>query len=295
MISHPMFLMRATACAAALLITAPAVASSPSAEAPSWSPKASETLVKLPAAYLKKNLDQDFIDSQLGRALTETETNIELKGKTLSDLKAAIGQARGDDLKMELRHQLLAEKRAFIDLMSRKNDMKRQRATTKLKLFENMIRVAGEKNGRQSPDVAALIEKQDAAHRRFAKSAVQVDMRVFETGQAPESRYAAQYAENLQAIEKLMGRISAHSANQAAVGDDGTPISREEHLRHLMLEAQAELSLLDQEDTVLGYMAKLVALDALALSEQALDADLADSNLPGDVSAAKAVSMFLGN
>ena len=115
MISHPMFLMRATACAAALLITAPAVASSPSAEAPSWSPKASETLVKLPAAYLKKNLDQDFIDSQLGRALTETETNIELKGKTLSDLKAAIGQARGDDLKMELRHQLLAEKRAFID------------------------------------------------------------------------------------------------------------------------------------------------------------------------------------
>jgi hypothetical protein len=42
-------------------------------------------------------------------------------------------------------------------------------------------------------------------------------------------------------------------------------------------------------------MAKNVAYDALALSELTLDADLADSDSPGEGTVIKAVNIFLSN
>ena len=42
-------------------------------------------------------------------------------------------------------------------------------------------------------------------------------------------------------------------------------------------------------------MAKLIALDALALSEESLDAELADSDLPTVTGAAEAVDFFMTN
>ena len=47
----------------------------------------------------------------------------------------------------------------------------------------------------------------------------------------------------------------------------GVPVSRGEYLRQLVAENQAEVAVVDQERAILGYMAKLVSLDALALSE----------------------------
>ena len=63
----------------------------------------------------------------------------------------------------------------------------------------------------------------------------------------------------------------------------------------MVADTQAGLAILDQEETILGYMAKLVALDALALSEQALDAEMADSDQPPTSSPAAAVDFFLTN
>ena len=63
----------------------------------------------------------------------------------------------------------------------------------------------------------------------------------------------------------------------------------------LAIEAEAELALAAQDDLVLGYMAKLVALDAMALSEEAIDAELADSALPTNSSPHDAVNFFMKN
>ena len=42
-------------------------------------------------------------------------------------------------------------------------------------------------------------------------------------------------------------------------------------------------------------MAKLVALDALTLSEEALDAELADSDTPSDEGPAEAANLFIND
>ena len=61
------------------------------------------------------------------------------------------------------------------------------------------------------------------------------------------------------------------------------------------METQADLSILKQEETVLGYMAKLVAFDAMALSAEGFDAERLDSDLPSDTGPAGAIDLFMTN
>ena len=82
----------------------------------------------------------------------------------------------------------------------------------------------------------------------------------------------------------------------AQAGSD-RPATKKEYLRHLISETEAELQVLERENAILGYMAKLVALDAMALSELlAAPADVADSTAAGsgtDLTAA--VDFFIAN
>ena len=288
------YITRATAVAIILAVLArgEAAMAASAGNGPAWQPQSSERLVKLPANYLKKSIDHDFADSALGQALRGADENIGLKMKTLSDLQAAIGKADGE-LRMELRHQLLAEKRAFLDLMSRKNELRRKFVTTKKRLFEDMLKRLTRGTERASPARRALIKKQSAARARFESSLSTVDTRLFDTTAAPGSKYSQKHAENMTAIEKLVGRIKQHRMNSAQA--DGSALTKDAHLRQMLTETQADLSLLEQEETLLGYMAKLVALDAMALSEEALDAELADSDLPSNTGPAGAADLFMTN
>jgi hypothetical protein len=282
----------ATTALAALLLAAP-TAGANTTDDPSWNPRASERLVRLPASYLKKTLDRDFADSALGRAITESEGEIGAKGLTLADLKAAIPEAEGE-IRMELRHQFLAEKRAYIGLMGRRIDLAKKHGRTRLRLYEEMIQQLKADDGATTPARAELIERQGAARSRFRSTFAKVDTTLFQSTAAPESKYAVRHAENMAAVEKLMARIRSHPMNGAADAD-GQELTKEQYFRQMLTEAQADLALLEQEDRILGYMAKLVAFDAMALSEEALDAELADSDLPGATGPAQAVGFFLGN
>ena len=95
---------------------------------PDWKPQSSEKLVKLPSTYLKKSLDSDFADSELGLAIEKINEESNLKIQTLKDLNFAATQSEGE-VRTELRHQLLAEKRAYIDIMSRKHKMYKKHLT----------------------------------------------------------------------------------------------------------------------------------------------------------------------
>ena len=120
---------------AALLATSLLVSPAFAGAQPGWTPKSSERLVKLPATYLKKTLDHDFSQSELGTALQNTEEEGSLKARTLGDLQGAIERADGE-LQVELRHQFLAEKRSYLDLMSRKNQMRRQHRCQRVRLLD---------------------------------------------------------------------------------------------------------------------------------------------------------------
>jgi hypothetical protein len=74
----------------------------------------------------------------------------------------------------------------------------------------------------------------------------------------------------MAAIESLVSTINSHPMN-AQPEFEGQPLSKQEYLRQLIAEGTSSLAVLDQEETILGYMAKLVALDAMALSEGLID------------------------
>jgi len=117
--------------AAGLLVAHPLEAATKS---PSWNPKVSEKLIKLPSSYLKKSIDHDFAESELGLAIQSTSEKADLKIDTLKDLQESIERAEGE-LATELRHQFLAEKREFVMLLSDKNDMRRKHLKTKQRLY----------------------------------------------------------------------------------------------------------------------------------------------------------------
>ena len=265
------------------------------AATPSWQPNATERLVKLPSTYLKKAIDRDFADSELAIALRDTTSNIGLKSQTLADLQAAIDQAEGD-VKTELRHQFLAEKREFINLMGQRQELRRKQVEIKIRLYERLLKKLERRGSAASPTKVALLEKQEEARQRFANSVAQVDMKLFGSSVAGESRYSREYAKNMEAIETLVQAIKGHPMN-AEPEIDGQPVSKPEYVRQLITENESSLAILDQEENILGYMAKLVALDAMALSEEVagdeLPEDLTDDD--GEFSLSNTVDIFVTN
>ena len=117
-----------------------------------------------------------------------------------------------------------------------------------------------------TPQRAALIEKQEVAHNRFRSSIAQVDAQLFRSPLMKESKYSREYAKNLAAIEHLVQAVNAHPAN-VKPNVDGVDVSREDFLRQLINDNEATIAVLNQERSILGYMAKLIALDATVLSE----------------------------
>ncbi len=278
---------------AAVILMSSTVTARPSAGLPEWRPESSEKLVKLPATYLKKSIDSDFADSKLGLAIEENQEKSRLKLQSLKDLKMAVRDADGE-VKTEIRHHLLAEKRSFIYIMSNKNEMRRKQLVTKLRLFERMLKKLGESDAQMTKSREKLVDKQEAAKKRFHASLSTVDVRLFENDAIPESKYSQKYAKNMTAIGKLVSRIGSHRMN-SSINADGHLLTKEEYIRGLLAETQSEISILEQEETILGYMAKLVALDALVLSEEALDAVLINSDLPVNSGPAEAADFFLSN
>ena len=208
--------------------------------------------------------------------------------QSLKDLKMAVRDADGE-VKTEIRHHLLAEKRSFIHIMSNKNEMRRKQLVTKLRLFERMLKKLGESNAQMTKSREKLVDKQEAAKKRFHAS-----LSTVENDAIPESKYSQKYAKNMTAIGKLVSRIGSHRMN-SSINADGRLLTKEEYIRGLLAETQSEISILEQEETILGYMAKLVALDALVLSEEALDAVLINSDLPVNSGPAEAADFFLSN
>ena len=277
--------------AGAVLIGGTSVAIS----APAWQPQSSERLVKLPPSYLQKSIEHDFKRSELGTAIQKSEENISLKGNTLGDLQKAIDTADGE-IRGELRHQFLSEKRNYLSMMSDRNDLRRKHLRTKKRLFDDMLSRLSQESGAMTPEREELIELQKAASERFESSLTKVDQRLFEVSDLDESKYSKQYSQNKTAIEQLVTRIDHHSMNATPMSENGVQMSREEHVRRMVADVQTELAVLDQEETILGYMAKLVALDAMSMAEEGMDAELLDSDVATNtLTPANNVSFFLNN
>lgn len=272
------------------LLGQPAIAE---ARAPEWTPQSSERLIQLPATYLKKSIDSDFAGSELGSAINSADSKSEHKILSLVDLKDAVDRAEGK-LKTELRHQFLVEKKAYLDLMVEKNNLNRKRLRTKKKLFGRMLRQLTRRNNNSDSSTVLLVENQNAAQARFASTFKDVDLQLFRSGTGSKSKYSKKYSENMAAIEGLVARLKNHRMS-SPIQSDGKTITKEEYIRHLLAETEGEIAILEQEQTITAYMAKLVALDAMSLSEEALSEELAGRDASGNQGPAEAIQFFLTN
>ena len=254
------------AVAALALAVAAAPPPAAAATAEKWAPVASEKLMRLPGDFLRKAVDNDFNRSGLAQELVSLDEQVALKRSTLADLQGAIERADDGDLRLDLQHQFLNEKRNYIELVREHQEIRRRRAATKVKLYERLLANLNRERRATTPERAAFIAKQTAARERFEASVSQVDAQILTSAAASQSRYAREYARNLSAVQELVAAINAHPMN-AAPAIDGQPVTRAEYLRQLIGENQGELGIIGQERAILGHMAKLVSLDALALSE----------------------------
>lgn len=257
-----------------------------------WHPVASERLVRLPAGYLERAIERDFQDSPLAVALDGADRALVDRNAGLGELQAAVEAATGD-ARDTLRQRFLEEKQAYLQLMGRRHDLERDRLKARMTLYDRLLaRLQRDGLAADDPAAARLAENRQAALRRFEASVDKVDMALFADGTAGESRYGAEYRRHAAAAGQLLAAINAHPMNRSPE-IDGRSVDKREFLRHLSARAEAELALLDQQDLVLAYMAKLVALDAMAMADEvaAREAEVSGQPEARDVSAA--VDLFV--
>jgi hypothetical protein len=180
--------------------------------------------------------------------------------------------------------------------MSRKNELERKHVAVQTRLLEDMLARMRPGNSGETVQHQELVKRQEAARARFESSLDKVDMALFKSTAMPESKYSVKYAQNQAAIEQLVARIKTHKMNETNVGDGGETMTKEDYVRQMLADAQAQAALLDQEDTILGYMAKLVALDAMALAEETMDpGGVIDVNTPERSAPAAVAPLFISN
>lgn len=218
-----------------------------------------------------------------------------MKAATLEDLSRA-EQAADGDLRLDLRQQLLGEKQAFIRIMGDRQRLERERTNTRLRLLHSLIGELDRGQTSATTDGEKIRASQVAARERFESSLTKVDDVLFASGMAPDSRYAKAHADNLASIEQLRRAIANHPMNQAP-SLEGKDLTKREYLEGLAMEDEAHLAILEQEEQVLGFMAKLVALDALAFADELdrTDRDTSETSKPTAPILSSAVRMFIRN
>ncbi len=259
---------------ASLLGSAGGLLAPVAAEAATWTPRASEKLIKLPGDHLRRAVENDFRKSTLAAAISEADEKVDYKKSTLQDLKQALQRNAGSDeeIEVDLEYQLIGEKQAYLSLARERQALKRKKAETRIRLYERLLAKMNRSQKALSPQKALLVEQQKQAQARFQGSLGKIDTELMQSSITTQSKYATEYANNMAAIENLVAAINNHPMNQAPTVD-GVEVTQEDFVRNMITRNQAELALVDQEDMVLGYMAKLVSLDALALAENISVAD----------------------
>ncbi|MBT3196095.1 MAG: hypothetical protein HN842_00165 [Gammaproteobacteria bacterium] len=273
----------------AISLTVVTVPASAAASDSSWRPQVSEKLIRLPASYLKRAIDRDFSQSSLAGAIEQKSSDLQLKSQTMQDLQKGIERSEGE-LKTEMRHQFLVEKERYLDLTAEQIDLRKRHVKTRITFYERLLGEV-EQHGADSEEEMQLLEQQQDAVKRFEGSVAKVDMKLFGQMGTQQSKYSKEYTKNLSAIERLVGAIQGHKMN-ATTQVDGEAISKPDYLRRMITESESEVALLEQEETILGYMAKLISLDALALSEEVDDPEWVDSEVIS-TSVASAIDFFV--
>ena len=254
-------LARAMILASTLVTVSSALAST------DWQPMPGEQLIKLPAPVMAQAIERDFRESPLAAELQIRQKEIEDIQSNLGELKEAIASATGQN-KVELQHSFLEKKSAYLDTMEIRQELKIGALKSRINLYNQALNELKQDRNRASDPVSREVrEAQMAARQRMQRVTGKVDEMFYPAIGGKTSRYNQEYAQNVDQIKALQRAIRSHTAHKSAK-IDGAEVSREDFIRDLLTQTEAEHALIDQESEMLGFMARLVALDAQALQLQ---------------------------
>jgi len=255
-----------------------------------WQPISSERLIKLPTNVMERALEHDFQNSALASKLKNVDERLGATQTDMASLQQAIKTALGDE-QVELRHQFLEQKSSYIDEMESRQTLRRDELKTRMSVYQNLLGgLQSDARSAQDPVSKAVRQKQQAARQRMESITEQVDETLFEMALEPQSQYAQEYDANFQKIKQLQLAIRQHTLHRNQYDTD-EQLTREAYIQELLANAEGDLALLNQEDEMLGYMARLVAMDAQSLQIELTYGSIDGADKYAEIAAAKPANM----
>jgi hypothetical protein len=257
-----------------------------------WQPQIVEKMYILPPKQLDRVLNNDFRNSSLYLNLKTADDKIKSRYSKIDQLNKSIPQFKGDE-QIELKHQVIVEKKEYITDMSERLKIKREHLLTKKRFFEKIKRKTLFQKGNQNFKAQSKFQaSREKALQRSKKLDKKISNLLIGNNMSNNSKYFSEYQKTMLAMQKLETKIKSHPKFQ----ENDLLLNSENKLESLNVfidKLESELSVLALKEQVLIKMAKLVSLDAMELADS-LQINISQGNEFKDVNdPTDSVNLFL--
>ena len=229
-----------------------------------WKPQIVEKMYLLPPKHLNKVLNNDFNKSILALNLQTADNKIKDRIEKISELNSMLKGASKNEA-LEIKHQIIINKRDYIKDMSNLLTMKRQKLDTKKSFFQKIQKNIRNTSLNRKINSEFLNNKNNALKR-----AESIDFKILDSTShslSKTSKYFKQYQINKNAVKKLKLAIEKHPmSNKNILSKD--PKNKMEAVKNYVHNIDTKISVLEMKEEMINYMAKIVALDAMSLAEE---------------------------
>ena len=257
-----------------------------------WQPQIVEKMYILPPKQLDRVLNNDFRNSSLYLNLKTADDKIKSRYSKIDQLNKSIPQFKGDE-QIELKHQVIVEKKEYITDMSERLKIKREHLLTKKRFFEKIKRKTLFQKGNQNFKAKSKFQaSREKALKRSKKLDKKISNLLIGNNMSNNSKYFSEYQKTMSAMQQLETKIKSHpkfQQNDLLVNSE----NKLESLNIFIDKLESELSVLALKEQVLTKMAKLVSLDAMELADS-LQINISQGNEFKDVNdPTDSVNLFL--
>lgn len=257
-----------------------------------WQPQIVEKMYILPPKQLDRVLNNDFRNSSLYLNLKTADDKIKSRYSKIDQLNKSIPQFKGDE-QIELKHQVIVEKKEYITDMSERLKIKREHLLTKKRFFEKIKRKTLFQKGNQNFKAQSKFQaSREKALQRSKKLDKKISNLLIGNNMSNNSKYFSEYQKTMSAMQQLETKIKSHPKFQ----ENDLLLNSENKLESLNVfidKLESELSVLALKEQVLTKMAKLVSLDAMELADS-LQINISQGNEFKDVNdPTDSINLFL--
>mgnify|MGYP000483241882 FL=1 len=257
-----------------------------------WQPQIVEKMYILPPKQLDRVLNNDFRNSSLYLNLKTADDKIKSRYSKIDQLNKSIPQFKGDE-QIELKHQVIVEKKEYITDMSERLKIKREHLLTKKRFFEKIKRKTLFQKGNQNFKAQSKFQaSREKALKRSKKLDKKISNLLIGNNMSNNSKYFSEYQKTMSAMHQLETKIKSHPKFQ----ENDLLLNSENKLESLNVfidKLESELSVLALKEQVLTKMAKLVSLDAMELADS-LQINISQGNEFKDVNdPTDSINLFL--